>query len=208
MAGIELISKDVLFVLLFLIPGYVGFITLLSFLNQFFPAFRYRIDTVGTFPTIVWSIIWSSVTFLVLFNITSYAQLMNDMNIAQILITIVLSICVAEIISIVIWLIPILILTLIVIKQIFGKNKKPFFEIMWSIYVAKRKYYGFLADKLYLDILLAAQDNNDVRIHLNDQNLIEGKIQKTNDISVLNIKDGQKLITIRLKDIKYVEVIN
>jgi hypothetical protein len=220
MDGLELISKDILFVIIFLIPGYIGFETTLYFFTILFPAFKYRYgNNIGPMTIIVISILWSSFTFWILFNILNFNQMIESLDISKMFVMILTSIGIAEIISIGDWLL--LIISLLMNTAIgFFLNYKPInknFEYwskkrFWAIWKESENSLPFL-DKMYLEIIEAIKNKNKVKIHLKNKDEIEGIIQiyKTYgqryiEISEFIVKDDKKMIMIRLKDIDYVEI--
>jgi hypothetical protein len=220
MNGIEFISKDILFVIIFLIPGYLGFESVIYFFTSLFPAFKYRYgNNIGAMTTIVVSILWSSFTFWIFFSIPNFNQMIESLDMSKMIVMIVISILIAEIISIGGWLlfyISMIILTSVAFLLRYKPKNKKFkywskerFKAIWK---ENENSLPFI-DKMYLEILEAIKNKNKVKIHLKNKDAIVGIIQiyttygkRYIDISEFIVKDNKKITVIRLKDIDYIEI--
>src|SRR3989344_216050 len=211
----EFLTKDALFILIFIIPGYIGFNTFILFMITFFKAFKYRWENINFLSMIVISVIWSSITFT-FFKFSDYNSLLENLNVLNLFLSIIVSVGIAEVISISIFLIILILHVLITFLSFLfyfkPKGKK-------YIYFSKERLvkiwqslplYSYFSDARYEEILKAMQNGSKITFTLQDGKIISGLVpkrrQKIYRLSELKIQDKKLIHVISIKDIKYISI--
>lgn len=209
----EFLTRDALLILIFLIPGYLGFNTFVLFMVVFFRAFKYRWENLSYLTIIVVSILWSSLTFT-FFNISSYNELIDNLSVKNMFLSIIIAVAIAEIISFSI-LATLLFshITISIVRFIFyykpeGKNYKYFSPKRLKAIFKNFPFDDFFSDLRYKEIIRAWRDTKKITLILKDGRTVSGVIEKNKDtkykLRELRVKDKSIIHIVSLKDILYV----
>ncbi|PIN86132.1 hypothetical protein COV19_06565 [Candidatus Woesearchaeota archaeon CG10_big_fil_rev_8_21_14_0_10_44_13] len=217
-----LVQEPMLSIILFILPGFIGFITFLWMLPVIEKTTRYRLGNVGWLSILTGSLIWSFIAYYVSLKINSPNQILTNMSISNSLILALISIGVAEGINIFLFILSLLgnlpytLSDFILFKKVSHNHKKYFsfnrFKRLWKRQKLQ-KIKGLMIDKRYEEIRNAQYNRKLLNIKLKKGDVFVGKVSKNSadmsfDMSQFKLKTTQGLVVINLTDVDSVIVVN
>lgn len=224
----EFITQELLLVLAFLIPGFVGVKVMFAILTAFYPALRYREQSADLVTVSVLSTVGSALTYLLyaatvktgpgvhLGAITKFTDILGNLTIAEFLIMLIAALFLALALAAVIGSLVIVLALAFAIAvypfnyQVAGKplpyfSRRRFTTILFDF---KDDLEESISDDRRWAVLQAAKRRRTVRLHLTTGRMVEGRLDKDMEaltaIHVLN-RNGTTIIPIA--QVEFVEIL-
>ncbi|MBI2657881.1 hypothetical protein HYX08_04265 [Candidatus Woesearchaeota archaeon] len=211
--GIEALSKDVLYIIIFLVPGYIGFQTTLMIFSVLFKPFKYRSKKISTLDKAIISILWSALTFAIMFNVWEIEQLFSSVNIKNMALMVVISVGIAEFISIGFWILFLVIFGFNTILDFITYSDKtlpfislPRLKLIWSKHY--QNLQKILSDDNYYELYSSAANKKIISLHLINGKTLKGIVikEKVIDITQFKFDVGNEIFIISLEDVYNISI--
>jgi len=219
------LTEEILFILAFFIPGYVGVKIILGMITAFYPGFRYQIKRLDTTAILVASVIVSAAVYLVQVvssarsgmdsTIPSFSTAVTNLTVKDFFVMVLWSAALAFALAIIILSVLTFLIAFVTLLNFFAGFQMPGKKLKYWSFNRLMRVRNKMSDELeetfsdgrYWALLQASKKRCKVRLILVSGQDIEGRVDsELSELQVIKLHNKKSNTYVAFEDIRYIEL--